>query len=127
MYRSMWIPALVVAAAGTGVTALLLSQSRPSVAQVTSSSSKAARVADVQVRHEFVTLQVPASAPGTHTQPSQPATISASASAAVPRLVRRTSPQGRRAHAEPAALLSRVGRAVAGDGRHRPEPFPRIK
>ena len=63
---------------------------------------------DVQVRHEFVTiatLVTPPAATRRNVTPRQPA--------------RRNSPG--------AGLWSKAGRALVGDGRHRPEPFPRIK
>jgi hypothetical protein len=61
----------------------------------------------VVVEHRFVTVPEPASAPP-----------------AVARPVRRAAVRSR-PRREPGTLLGRAARAVLGDGRHRPEPFPR--
>jgi hypothetical protein len=76
---------------------------------------------DVQVRHEFITLTVPPLAPprvaSAGLAPRPAATLrpaSAASSEAEPALGQAT-------------LIQKARRALVGDGRYRPEPFPRIR
>jgi hypothetical protein len=89
----------------------------------------------VRVSHEFVTVEIPAT---TTRRPGQPSTTRPQAVLATHRSP--ASIGGQRAvkasnrNADPAArpvsrdanLLERAGRAFIGDGKYRPEPFPRI-
>jgi Tfp pilus assembly protein PilX len=108
MKRTLWI-ALGLVAVATAAAALL--QGEPSNAEADMEVPfRAAETAldDVQVRHEFVTIATPLPPPAATSRsvtPRQPA--------------RRTSPG--------AGPLSKTARALVGDGRHRPEPFPRVK
>ena len=72
------------------------------------------RVQDVRVQHEIVTLPLPA--------PTQ--LVARPAAAPAPA---RAVPTVRRARQQNEALLMKAGRVLLGDGRHRPEPFPRIR
>ena len=122
MSRRIWIAAAALIA-GVGATALLLSQPRALEAPLTQPPTAVADVSarDVRVQHEYITITPARPDPILRPRPST-ASLSASASNAVtvPSRWRRAQPTDR-------ALLSKVGRAVAGDGRYRPEPFPRLR
>jgi hypothetical protein len=103
-------------------------------ARVESTTPPPAALPDVRVKHEFIEIPIPAP------QPSPARTPHRSASAAKKRPQvppgAGTSADGVRtasavseveAADQPASLLVRAGRAIVGDGKHRPEPFPRIK
>jgi hypothetical protein len=67
----------------------------------------------VRVEHELVTASIV----------TEPVTRRAAAAAAAP-------PSGDpvpRPHTRPDGFLSKARRAIVGDGRHRPEPFPRVR
>ena len=119
MSRKIWTAAALVA--GIGAAALLLSQPHASDARTPDTVVTATPSRDVRVQHEFITIAPARPAPVIRRRPSG-GSLSASAtkSLTVPARTRR-SPS-----TEP-ALLAKVGRAVAGDGRHRPEPFPRVR
>lgn len=69
---------------------------------------------EVEVRHEIVRLSPPPSAPSIRDQ--RPAVE------AVPR----SAPRVVRARRD-GSLLDKARRTVVGDGRYRPEPFPRVR
>lgn len=108
MKRTLWI-ALALVAGVTAATALL--QGEPSNAEAGSDVPQTAieKTRDfVQVRHELVTIAAPVPPPA------------AGRRSASPRQPARRTPHD-------AGVWSKTGRALLGDGRHRPEPFPRIK
>lgn len=87
---------------------------------------------DVRVKHEFVAIPLPPP-PATSLADRSEGTAPAAkkrreASSSRPDVVR-TANLASRAGAPDRQdnLLIRAGRAVIGDGKHRPEPFPRIK
>jgi hypothetical protein len=89
---------------------------------------------DVRVKHEFIeipirtppTLQARSpqrSASAERMRPEAPPRVPARTDAIrTASAVSRDEPSDRRA-----SLLVRAGRAIVGDGKYRPEPFPRIK
>lgn len=113
MTRKRWIAAAIVTAAGA--TALLAGKQAPD-ADIQAGTPAVIRhepARDVRVRHEFVRIPLPPVAPRLE------------ARAAAPAAPRRARPA--RAEADDEALLSKARRVLVGDGRYRPEPFPRIK
>ncbi|HVJ26551.1 MAG TPA: hypothetical protein VM493_03380 [Vicinamibacterales bacterium] len=119
MSRKIWTAAALLA--GTGAAALLLSQPHASDARTPDTVVTATPSRDVRVQHEFITIAPARPAPVIRSRPSG-ASLSASAT-------RSLTVPARPPHSpssEP-ALLAKVGRAVTGDGRHRPEPFPRVR
>ena len=80
---------------------------------------------DVQVRHEFVTVPVPAATPrtavGARTHPPPIRTAVARPPGGP------GEPAPARGARRDAGFFERARRAVVGDGRYRPEPFPRPK
>src|SRR5918993_1135150 len=119
MSRRIWTATALIA--GTGAAALLLSQPHASDARTPETVVTARPSPDVRVQHDFITI-APAR-PGPVSRPRLPSG-SLSASAWRPQASR---PRARRSPASEPALLAKVGRAVAGNGRHRPEPFPRLR
>src|SRR5688500_12566762 len=106
MKRTLWT-ALALVAVATVATALL--QGDPSNAEAEQVPLTTIRAAgDVQVRHAFVTIATPVPA-------------AAATRRSVP-----PGPPARRTSRE-AGGWSKTARALVGDGRHRPQPFPRIK
>jgi hypothetical protein len=81
---------------------------------------------DVQVRHEFV--EIPLAPPPRRTSLARRSEGSAPAAAKKPLAppLATARPDVVRT-ADTDNLLVRAGRALIGDGKHRPEPFPRIK
>jgi hypothetical protein len=89
---------------------------------------------DVRVKHEFIEVPIPTprtslarspqrSAPVAKTRPQVAARVRTTADGVrSASAVSKDEPSDRRA-----SLLARAGRAIVGDGKHRPEPFPRIK
>ncbi|HVL66128.1 MAG TPA: hypothetical protein VM364_02570 [Vicinamibacterales bacterium] len=69
---------------------------------------------DVRVEHQLITVDVIAESASRPTPPP-PARAAATAAGA-----RQPEPAERR-------LVDRARRVILGDGRHRPEPFPRVK
>ena len=121
MTRTVWTAAVLVAAIATG--AMLFSQPQLSEADAPPPATTPAPLGDVKVRHDLVVvpLAVPIEKSGPRS-PRQASSVSASASG-------RADFTGRARQTPPAAapLLAKVRRAVAGDGRYRPEPFPRVR
>lgn len=113
MKRTFWIAVALVAAVTTVV--LVREQQRLAGSASGGAVLGSQPMADVQVRHEFVTVAAPAPAPLLETRSVTPG----------PAAPRRTDRQGSIRQNE--ALLSRARRAFLGDGRYRPEPFPRAK
>lgn len=112
--RRRWI----LGAAFVGATAVLLSMGRvpPGDAEAeTPPASASVPAARVQVSHRLVT-----------TEPVAVALSRAPDTRAGVR-VASTSPGPRRRARATAGLMTRAKEALLGDGRHRPEPFPRIK
>lgn len=107
-----WV--FVAAAALVILTLLVIWRSPASPHAVDQANVAANATRDVQVQHQLVTV----------TSTTSP-TLSSVTAAPGRTLVARTE---RRQSAQPAStVLARAKRALLGDGRHRPEPFPRIK
>jgi hypothetical protein len=89
---------------------------------------------NVRVKHEFIEVPLPTPRTSLARSPQRSAPVAKTRPQVAPR-VRATADGVRIANAvskdEPserrASLLVRAGRAIVGDGKHRPEPFPRIK
>jgi hypothetical protein len=122
--RSLWILFLALVVLG----ALALFQPGSAGDVVASHETSPPPLAPVTVRHELVTVPAPApTAPPTRTAhradpPAAPA----------PTLGARPTTAGASAPAvQPASrdqsFFNRARRAVVGDGRYRPQPFPRVK
>jgi hypothetical protein len=119
--RSLWVifGALVLLAAAV----LLRSDRSGDAVAVTHPPSPPAPAPEVRVRQELVTATVTAEPVAAVSRP------------AAPPAVKRAAHEGPRAQASPpvraaardTSLLGRARRAVVGDGRYRPEPFPRVK
>ena len=134
--RTVW-PILGVLALLVTVAWLRFGVRSDAVAEISPAEAPpiAAALSPVQVRHEFVTVSVPLPAAVGARPPSRAVRPRKSPSAeAVASVVRaRSTPRdkGDRSTLDPSedspGLLLRAGRLVVGDGRHRPEPFPRIK
>jgi len=90
------------------------------------SSSPPTSLPDVRVRHEFVTISTP---PVNWQRAARPPATARPATAALrtPSPAQPPPPPAVARAREDLGLLERAGRAVIGDGRYRPEPFPRIK
>ncbi|MDQ3419259.1 MAG: hypothetical protein M3541_10815 [Acidobacteriota bacterium] len=116
MPRRIWM--VVVTVVGTAATALLFSQPHASDADMPLTVVTPVPAPDVQILHEYITIAPAQPRPGPSPRLSS-VSASASSSATTPSRARRSRPTER-------ALLSKVARAVAGDGRYRPEPFPRL-
>lgn len=128
MTRTIWTAAVLVA--GTAATALLLSQRHLSDADRALTVTKPQPAPDVRVRHDFISIALPAAAPIVSPRRSQPASSMSPMSAmtgAPSSLYRPSSSRVLRSGSDDTRLLSKVRRVVAGDGRYRPEPFPRVK
>lgn len=111
MNRTMGIALVIMTAFAAGL--LIRDGSRSEAeASVTTVGSEPALERSVRVRHDFVTVPLPVPPPQLETS-GQPA------SAASPRL--------RRASEHRDTALSKARLAILGDGRFRPEPFPRVK
>lgn len=85
---------------------------------------------DVRVKHEFVEIPLPTPRTSLARGRQRPNPVAKKRPQASPSAV--TRPDVVRTAGETASdrrpnLLIRAGRAVIGDGRYRPEPFPRIK
>jgi hypothetical protein len=111
----------------TAAAVLLVNQSHSSDASVrVAAVEKMIPTADVRVRHDFVTVALPPPIKGVTPRLGPPATsLSASAGSAQSPATSPSPPRRTRTNDGP--LLAKVGRAVAGDGRYRPEPFPRVR
>lgn len=108
MKRTLLITAAIVTAA-TAATVRLPDQPPPPEPAIEAlPRTSTLPEANVRVRHEFVTIA------------AAPARRLAEIRSAPPPPSLQRRPAG-----EP--LLSKARRALLGDGRHRPEPFPRIK
>ena len=121
MKRSLWL----IFGALLLLAAVALFRAGTTEDMVAAAEAPAAPLPDVHVRHEFVTVPAPAArshpAVGIRSGPPPVRTAAARPSAApdvaVP--VRRAG--------RDAGFLERARRAVVGDGRFRPQPFPRPK
>jgi hypothetical protein len=122
--RSLWVIFGVLVVLAT-VALFQWAQEGESVAAIDSPAPLPAALPDVRVRHEFVTVPVPS-------RPENPAPVRTARSlglepaAARPIAAPTAAPAVRRASRD-ASFLEKARRAVVGDGRYRPEPFPRIK
>ena len=119
----MWIGVVLVAALAAG--SLLLRQPPLPLPQadLEAAPTSPGPVQSVQVRHELVVVPVASALKGTGARsPREVNSLAVSASNRAP--VSGPRQQTRRAEAP---LLAKVRRAVAGDGRYRPEPFPRVR
>ena len=110
MRRDRLIAGLLILSVVAAVAALRRGPDRP---RVGAAVAAAASDAEVRVRHEFVTA-----APASLLTPRT----------TLPGLPARRAVQRNAEHRAPRpGLIARARRAVTGDGRHRPEPFPRVK
>lgn len=71
----------------------------------------------VRVKHELITVSVPAATAGTPI-PKRPAAATVQRATAAEPAERELRDKG---------LLDKARRALIGDGTHRPEPFPRVR
>ena len=133
MKRGLW---LIFAALAMFAATVLFRYDPEPVAALESTPVPSERPAAVRVSHEFVTVEVPTPAVQ-RVQPrpeTRPHAVLATHSPADPNGPRETLKAANRV-AGPAArptlrdqsLLARAGRALVGDGKYRPEPFPRIR
>jgi hypothetical protein len=120
--RLLWVifAALVIAAA-----AVLVRTRAEDHAIVSAAPATAESLPDVQVRHEFVTVSSPAASPSIAATTEPRRTTLRAAHSAAP--VRAPAPRDVQRTAADHTLLDKARRAFLGDGRHRPEPFPRIR
>lgn len=114
MKRTIAIAAFLTAVA-TAAATLLFRGVPASPASAPQSIDIAAAPRDVEIRHELVPI---AATPAAAALPR----LAAAAAPTVPAAarVRERKPENQ-------ALIAKARRALIGDGRHRPEPFPRIK
>jgi hypothetical protein len=94
------------------------------IAPVTTSSDAPVRAqpaSDVQVRHELITLRVPP------TLPPRVTSAGLASRGAPARLPSSAPPQVTEPALRQTTLMQKARRALVGDGRYRPEPFPRIR
>ena len=121
MIRRISIAVVLVAAFATG--SLLFRQAPVPQTDLEAAPASPALVQTVQVKHDFVVVPMPSPVKGTGSRsPREVPSLSVSASNRP--AVSASRQQPRRAEAP---LLAKVRRAVAGDGRYRPEPFPRVR
>ena len=133
MKRGIW---LIFAALAIAAAALPFRYDPAPVAALESTPAPPERSAPVRVSHEFVTVEIPAPAahgarpPGVTRLQTVLANGSGSESLGrreVVKAVHRDAGPTTRHAARDQNLLERAGRAFVGDGKYRPEPFPRIK
>ena len=125
MKRGLWLifGALALLAAG-----ILFSYEPDRLTQV---EPPAVELPDVRVQHEFV--QIPAAAASTAPLGQREERSGHAVSSSTQRMTGRavSSAASGRTTVERAArnptLLEKARRAFVGDGRHRPEPFPRVR
>lgn len=106
MKRTLWTAAIALTA--LAATILLVGDRHGVTPEAADTIASDVRTDDVEVRHEFVTIAAPTMDRVVEVR-----------SVAAPRPVRRARP------GDP--LLAKARRALLGDGRYRPEPFPRVK
>ena len=130
MKRSVWL----IFAALAPIAAAVLFHLQPET--LTQAAPAIERLPDVRVQHEYVT--VPASATGNNlkvrertrlaetrsTPDSSPGPLNLEAETAEVEPAAIRKPAARRASGDE-TLFEKARRAFVGDGRHRPEPFPR--
>jgi len=126
--RSLWIifGVLVILAAAA---LFQWAQTGESVAAIDAPAPVAApppALPDVRVRHEFVTVSAP-SAPEAPPRASRAVASAARTPAAARPAPGPDKPPAVRRASRDANFFERARRAVVGDGRYRPEPFPRVK
>lgn len=116
MVRTSWLTLVAVVLATVVLVSTWLWQNRLPSAGAGTSIAEGPRpiLPDVEVRHEIVRLS-----PG-----PPPASIRAQGHRVQP--VRQTPPRVFRARRDE-SLLDKARRTVVGDGRYRPEPFPRVR
>jgi hypothetical protein len=126
MNRALW---LIFGAAAVGVAVLPLKDGDE---RVNPPNPPAERLPDVRIRQEFVTVPLPSPVTGpasnrtrvAHLSPRiTPADITDTEDEQIP--LSRTGTRPARRAARDATFFQRATRAFIGDGRHRPEPFPR--
>ncbi|HJR58190.1 MAG TPA: hypothetical protein VJ813_02280 [Vicinamibacterales bacterium] len=112
-----WFLWLIFVSLAVAAAALLLRDGGDTGSIASAAPLAAVTERNVRVKHELVTVTVPPSAP-----------LDAPNHASARREPRRagTVAEERPARRE-ASLLEKAGRALVGDGTHRPEPFPRIR
>jgi hypothetical protein len=125
MKRTLW---LIVGAAAVGAAVLPLRDRHERVALA---NPPAERLPDVRVRHEFVSIPIASRV----TESERRRTSNARASLAPPADVEPAADErgattvqmrtAERAAGEDEGFFDRARRAFVGDGRYRPQPFPR--
>jgi hypothetical protein len=120
MKRTIWTVVIVSAAAAA--TILLLRQPQmpwTGSAEGSIPTPVSVQSRDVRVQHELVTVARPAT--------TQRAVRNAQPGPAAAPITARARQNAARTRPDKAALLVKASRAILGDGRYRPEPFPRAK
>lgn len=121
--RTIWL----ISGAGAVAAMLLLWPARHTIRPIEGSSVVAADngpAPAVQVQHEFIALDA---TPVRIERPAPGATKSAAAAPTEPAdVTTRARPAARRARHD-AGVVERARRALVGDGKYRPEPFPTVR
>ena len=128
MKHGLWL--IFAALAMIAATVLFRYDPEP-VAAIESTPVPAKPAAAVRVSHEFVTVKIPAAATTPRRQPSvsHSRTVLA-AHGGTGSIGRRDVLKASNRDTTPSRdgnLLEKAGRAFIGDGKYRPEPFPRIR
>jgi hypothetical protein len=128
MKRSLWL----IFATLTPIAAIGLFRFQP---EKLSEAPSAGRLADVRVQHDYVTVTMPVTGGPVITTPRN--RLANGRPAETPSVSRAMDRQGETERASPSryrqvnrasrdqTLFEKARRAFVGDGRHRPEPFPR--
>ena len=133
MNRGLW---LILAALAVIAAVVLFRYDPEPVAAIESSPAPPERTDAVRVSHEFVTVTIPPVTSKRISRPASPrkqtvlATDRSNDSAPrrdVVKASNRTTDSDDRSEPREGNLLERAGRALIGDGKYRPEPFPRIR
>ena len=133
MKRRLWLIFTALALVAAGV---LFQYGPEPVAMSAPASDVERRPAAVRVSHEFITVPIPtapASRPAGRQVRDEPSTMLADRSAGPGNTNERAvTPADRSSltvgHAtRDQSLFGKARRAFLGDGRHRPEPFPRVR
>jgi hypothetical protein len=126
MRHGYWL----IFAAPALIAAAVLLRDDPEPAHVREHSPNDERAASVRVSHEFVTVAIPTGV-GSRAGTSQLAAAQRSANtrgaARTSQLAARPAASTVRPATRDPNLLEKARRAFLGDGRHKPEPFPRVR
>lgn len=128
MKHGLWL--IFVALAMIAATVLFRYDPEP-VAAIESTPVPAKPAAAVRVSHEFVTVKIPAAATRHPRQPSvsrsQTLLASHGGTGSIGRREALKASNRETTASRDGNLLEKAGRALVGDGKYRPEPFPRIR